>query len=281
MAEYHGRGGAALGIGRKIPFEGLKNTRDLGGYRTGDGRQIAPKRLLRGDALISMTENDKARLLGEYRLQMVIDLRTALEAGQRPDPPLPGVQAVFNPILDEATAGFTRENRDADPFISFMRHAESLNGKPENYTGRLYRDLVLNHQAMERCRRFLELLAEAEPEKGAVLWHCSAGKDRTGMATAFLLLALGVPVETVVEDFTLTNEYLKAETERKIQRIRELGGSRQTAESAAVLSQVRREDIETAFTAIEEAFGSLERYLREKLGLTKERKNRLEENYLL
>lgn len=267
--------------GMRIPFISLKNTRDLGGYKTEDGRQILPRRLLRGEALHGAAREDRAMLLETYHLQMVIDLRTALEAEQKPDPVLPGVKAVFNPILDEATAGFTRENRDEDPLKSFMKHAEALKGDPEIYTRQLYRDLILNRQAMERYEHFLRLLAEADSGKGAILWHCSAGKDRAGMATAFLLLAFGVSRETVVEDFVRTNEFLREETQRKIQRIRELGGSEETARSAAVLSQVKRSYIETAFQTAEDSFGSLELYLEKQLGLTKVRRNQLRDQYLL
>lgn len=101
------------------------------------------------------------------------------------------------------------------------------------------------------------------------------------MATAFLLLSLGVPVETVVEDFLKTNEYLKAETERKIQKIRELGGSGETAASAFVRFRVKREDIEAAFQAMTEACGSLKHYLEERLGLTEELRTQMEDKYLV
>lgn len=267
-------------VGR-IPFEGLKNTRDLGGYEAYEGRKIAPGLLLRGEAPISITKSDEALLLEKYRLQMVIDLRTSLEAEQKPEPSLYGVTMVFNPILDEATAGFTRESKASDPFLSFLKHAQELEGKSDAYFMKLYQNMVLNRQAMERYENFLKLIAEADPAKGAILWHCSVGKDRAGMATAFLLLALGVSKETVIGDFLRTNEYLREETEKKLQKIREMGAAEATIESVATLSQVKRIYIESAFDTAEKTFGSLNTYLETKLGLTYGRKKLLRDKYLL
>lgn len=263
----------------RIPLEGLPNTRDLGGYVTKDKKVILPKRLIRSGALADMTANDQEVLFGDYRVRTVVDFRTAMEAKQSPEPKREGVDFLFCPILDEETAGFTHEDETSeDPLHGFLKHAESLNGNPQEYIDKLYLNLVSNEQAIKEYGTFLNALAEAK--EGAVLWHCSAGKDRAGVGTAFVLSVLGVPRETILQDFIKTNHYLSDGTEKMVAKIKEINPEEKLAECAKLLCEVRESYLKGVFRLIDEQYGGIQPYLREVLGLTEESINKIKKRNL-
>lgn len=269
-------------MAERIILESLLNTRDLGGYRTVDGMAVRPKALIRSGALAGITKKDEEILFAEYGVRTVIDLRTRLEADEKPDPEVDGVTNLFHPILDEELAGFTHENEDGEEFDmleGFLMHAKSLEGKPEIYIGQLYKNLVLSERAMNRYGRFIDLVLEAGD--GAVLWHCSAGKDRAGMASALLLTALGVDRQTVLEDFVKSNEYLRPETERMMALVRTRTQDQVLEKCAETLCQVHESYLENAFGLIDQTFGGMETYLKEQLGVGEEKRKRLREKFLV
>ena len=94
----------------KIQLEGLYNTRDLGYFKSLDGRKIRSHKLIRSGELYNLSDNDKKILLDEYNLKTIIDFRTKTERDEKPDPVLEKVNVVINPILEEKTLGITKEN---------------------------------------------------------------------------------------------------------------------------------------------------------------------------
>ncbi|MEG2350224.1 MAG: tyrosine-protein phosphatase [Hungatella sp.] len=265
--------------GARIVLEGLPNTRDLGGYRTTEGNVILPKCLIRSGALTDMTVSDQTILFENYKIRTVVDFRTSLEARQKPEPKIAGVNFVFNPILNEEMAGFTHEeNADADPIASFLKHVEMLEGNPEIYLDKLYEDLVSDPRSMAQYGKFLDLVSEQED--GAILWHCSIGKDRVGIGTALLLSALGVSKEIVWDDFVKTNDYLIPQTKRMLDQIRGQNPDSKLLTCAKVLNEVRRSYIESAYRTIEAQFGTVDHYLVKGLGLTAEKQDKLKQKYL-
>lgn len=262
-----------------------RNTRDLGGYPTLDGKAVRSGVLLRSGSLYSADRADQTLLLEQYHLQLIIDLRTRVEVKQKPDPFIPGVQMEFCPVLDEETAGFTHEEKKCEKeqgqLGSFVRHAKSLDGKPELYIKRLYEGMVLKNQAMEQYGRFLKLAAAADPDQGAVLWHCSAGKDRAGIATVFLLMILGVPWEIVAQDYTKSNEFLMEETQARLEQVRAMGADEALLACVKALSQVREEYLIAAMDSIKNVFGSFDLYMRNQLGISKEIQETLRLKYLV
>lgn len=266
----------------RIALEGLHNTRDLGGYGTVDGRRILPRRLIRSGALFGATENDKRILVEEYRLGTVVDFRTATERGQKPDPELLGVINLFNPILAEETVGITFEEKEGekqkDTMTGILEHASSLGGNPRNYIDKLYEDLILDEHAAEYYSRFFDILLEADER--AVLWHCSAGKDRVGVGTALLLTALGVDRETIVRDFAKTNDYVMEGVLKVAADVEAKTHNKQLADCAKVLLTVSEEYIRHSFAAMERLCGSADNYLKERIGITTEKREALRDKFL-
>lgn len=159
-----------------------------------------------------------------------------------------------------------------------FEHASSLGGNPRVYIDQLYEDLVKDEHAAAHYGRFFDILLDADER--AVLWHCTAGKDRVGVGTALLLTALGVDRETIIRDFVKTNDYVMENAVKLSELVREKTKNDQLAECVKVLLTVSEEYIRHAFVAMEEVSGSAEAYLRERIGLSDEKRERLKDKFL-
>lgn len=258
--------------GTRIPLENLPNTRDLGGLETVDGYEIIPHRLLRSGALISASESDKETLLKTYGLKTVIDFRTDTERNEQPDPEWEGVRYIVNPIAEEETMGIARGKRGLEKLLKITEDADALMMD-------IYPKLVGDLLSRERYAAFFRyLLAQ---EEGAVLWHCSAGKDRVGMGTALLLTALGVPEDAIRVDYMRTNTYMQQANERLIARLTTaFHASEEQIARVRIIFDVREAYLDAAFAFIKKEYGSAAEYLHGGLGLTKEELQRLRGMYL-
>jgi protein-tyrosine phosphatase len=176
---------------RVIELEGCLNFRDLGGYPTADGRAVRWRQLYRSDALHLLTEADVLRLRDELALSSIIDLRSSGELRSEGRGPLEREPVAFHhlPLFDgevRVPEGMTVEKL-ADRYI------------------------LLAEFARAQVARVLTALADAP---GPAVYHCAAGKDRTGVVSAILLGVLGVPEEMIVADYVATRENLDAIIER-------------------------------------------------------------------
>lgn len=263
----------------RIPLEGLHNTRDLGGFETADGRHIRPKKLLRSGQLAGMTEKDQKVLLEEYDLRTDVDFRTGQEKAEAPDPVIPGVAYVENPILSDQAIGITREKSSENDMMKMLvQKMSSSETAAEEYMAGLYRDLVMEPFSRQQYRHFFEILLSGE--EGAVLWHCSAGKDRVGVGTALLLSALGVPRETIVRDYMMVNEFTGDVVERQLEKLKERLHNPQLISCLRELMQVKESYIHSVFAAIDENFGGMENFLKTEMGLDGGRLEQLKGKYL-
>lgn len=263
----------------RIFLEKLPNTRDLGGIRTTEGKMILPKKLIRSGTLYEATKRDIEILADGFGLGTVIDFRTEAERRQKPDPVIPGVVNIFNPILDEETVGITFEEEEGrHEFQGIINHAASLSGKPHQYINKLYENLVLSQYAASQYGRFFDHLLEADER--AVLWHCSAGKDRVGIGTALLLSALSVERRIVVDNFTETNTYVMEGAQKIASYVEQETKDQELAHCVRVLLTVSEDYILHAFSAIEKTFGTVEEYLEKRIGLTREKREKLKQKYL-
>lgn len=180
---------------RWIDLEGPSNVRDLGGLPTEDGGRVRTGLLYRSDSLALLSARDVAHLSGGLGLRRVVDLRSAPEIGRHGQADLSeaGIEIVHAPIVDE-TRG---EDRDIeDPATLTLDRI---------YLGMLERF---------RARFGAAVAALADPGHQPALFHCAAGKDRTGLIGALILDACGVDRAVVVEDFLLTNDRMDTMIER-------------------------------------------------------------------
>jgi protein-tyrosine phosphatase len=177
---------------RLILLEGCLNFRDLGGYPTADGRRVRWRQLFRSDALCSLTEADVVRLRDDIGLSTVVDLRSTAELRADGDGPLLRAEITHHhvPLFD----GEAIKPEERPVTISLA----------ERYW-------LLAEYAKAKIARVLTMLADAN---GPAVYHCAAGKDRTGVISAVVLGILGVPDEVIVADYAATKENLDAIIER-------------------------------------------------------------------
>lgn len=263
-----------------IAFEGLPNTRDLGYLHTADRRRIKPHLLLRSGALAAATERDATALVDEFGVRTVIDLRTEEERAKSPDPEseMPGVRFVDVPILDTRELGITREGG----IRGLLAAAKALEQDPAQIMRDLYPKMLLDEESRQGYAAFFDQLLQAD--QGAVLWHCSAGKDRAGLAAVLLEHVLGVPQDAIERDYLATNRYMASRTEEVLDalaahHIAGKLGSR-LDESVRVLNSADLSFLHAALDAVTAAYGSLDAYVSEGLGVTAEKQEALKQRYL-
>lgn len=266
--------------GTRIGLTGVYNTRDIGGYRALDGRVIRPKRLIRSGALGALTLDDIRILTQEYHLKTVIDFRTLEEVEENPDPNIEGVALYLNPILSGAQMGITREGEnDAVSMVDMMiTYGKQLGEHPEQFGAQIYPPLIREEFPRSQYRKFFEILLKQE--EGAVLWHCTAGKDRAGTGTALLLSALNVDRDTIIHDYLLTNTFISVQTEEIIRMVSEKTADPQILNAVKVLNSVQEEYLLTVFDTIDEIYGSMETFLETQMGLTPDKLTKLQDMYL-
>lgn len=264
---------------QSIGMNGIVNARELGGYTGVGGRKVKRGVLLRTGALLGLTEADRNHLLEQYHLTDIVDFRTSFECAAAPDPEMVG--AVYHPIriLDEQgsqTAGMAAAaTGDGFPLDKLVEYIKSGKVHPED----MYVDIVLSTVSMEGYRQFFDCLLEHQ--EGAVLWHCSAGKDRTGLGAAFLLAILGADRQTIMDDYSLTNVYFQHILKKMEIQLADFGLTEAEMEDMrAVAGGVNPAYLEKALDVIEERYGSLDVYLEKELGITEEKRLKLQEMYL-
>lgn len=247
---------------RLLPLQGGQNFRDLGGYRAADGRHVKWGMLFRSGSMHDLTQADFT-YLGKLGIRSVCDFRDTSERAAAPVAwPAGTTPAIFADDYDMSSNGTMLK---ADPGLT-----------PDKAHGMMaasYPQLLAHFNGQYR-RMFRELLAGNAP----LAFNCTAGKDRTGVAAALLLTALGVPRETVVEDYLLTNRYLDP------RKIATSGPNSDFAKlPAPVLKAFMAADpsyIQAALGVLDRHRGGVEGYFRDELNLSHADIARLRDMYL-
>lgn len=275
-------GGAGSQASPAPAMPSAPNLRDLGGIPTANGR-VRHGVLFRSATLSSLSDADVAALSGLGRdstgpaassaatgLGTVYDLRTAAEAASAPDRLPPGVALVALDVLADSALSVAASLGDlhSDP-QGFAKTLEG--GKAERLFEDTYRDLVRLPSALREYRALLLGLIDPE-RRGAALFHCTTGKDRTGWAAALVLGLLGVSEEHIYADYLRTNTDLLPALEPVFAQLGEHGISR---ELMLPVLGVQASYLDAAFAQMREQFGTFERYACEGLGLTSEQLDEL------
>jgi protein tyrosine/serine phosphatase len=241
---------------RFLDFEGVPNFRDYGGYATACGRGLKGARLYRSGHHNGATEADLEKLAG-LGLAVVVDLRRAAEREREPSRRWPGfdAQLIQNDIGDVGRP-WEEELQGADPTVEFFRTV-SLGW---------YRRNPFEPRLIDLYSRYFAALAQTD---GAVLVHCAAGKDRTGLLCALTHHLAGVHRDDLIEDFLLTNVAAAQATHaaRVGALITRHTGRAPSDEALRVAMGVNAEDLQAAFQVMEARCGSLDGYLEGVLGV--------------
>ena len=250
-------------ISERYLLHGAPNARDLGGLPTMDGRKVRTGLLLRSGELAGITDAD-AQTLSQYPLRTVIDFRTDLEREQKPDRVLAGVRYIHCPIVQQAAAGLTREEQ-ADPYGAVVAHAKTMAGKERAFMCELYRGLVTREFSVDHYRQFFALLL-AQTD-GALLYHCTAGKDRVGVGTMLLLTALGVDWPVIVENYLITNARMAASTDCLLTAVKDYDLTEAERDVIRTFDCADVEFLTAARDAAEARYGSMDAFLSPAVGV--------------
>ena len=220
-----------------IDLEGCLNFRDLGGYPTENGKKVRWRQLYRSDALHHLTAADVARMRDELRIDTVIDLRSSSELATEGRGPLGTEPVRFHhlPLFDGHVA------------------------RPEGWSGietLADRYFLLAEIAKKPIAQVVALLADAA---GPAVYHCAAGKDRTGVVSAVLLGLLGVPDEIIIADYAATQENLDAIIERLMST---KGYQKMLSALPADTMHAEAETMAVFLRSIRERYGSMRDYAR-------------------
>jgi protein-tyrosine phosphatase len=261
-------------MSRLVIFDQLRNTRDLGGMESLNGRRIIQGKLYRSGHLNSLSGSDKDKLA--RIAPVIIDFRTDAERKEQPDQEIPGTESIHIPIVDDLTAGISREQ--GSPMEMFRRFILNPEGTKQ-YMCDMYRAFA-SEKSVRKYAAFADLLLNVQNK--AVLWHCTAGKDRAGIASVIIEEILGIPRDAIISDYLKTNEYIEQDNSTLSSYVKKQCGTDdpKADESLRYLFGAEREYIETYYQAINEKYGSMDKLIRDGLCITPERMEQMKEKYL-
>ena len=253
-----------------LPVKGIVNARDLGGYVTADGRTVRSGKLIRAASLADATAAD-LRYLQQVPVTRVIDFRQDFELSGREDRIIDGAEYVRIPINsngnamdDEEALGIKKQKQFN---VRKLIMIAAFNKKAQQVARDLYPNMVTLESCQNRFARFLRILVESS-DSGAVFFHCTQGKDRTGLASAYILAALGVDRETIIADFDATNAVYVKDVKRLSRRVRFMGGREDELSVVQAFIGANTGNFVKTLDLIDAQYGSMDAYLRDPLGLT-------------
>jgi len=237
---------------RKLSMDGSYNSRELGGYKTTDGKSVKWGVLFRSDKLSDISLEDQ-KYLKNLGIQRIVDFRSKAEKAEDPDKIPEGVAYIEMPI--EVDVAMRTK-------IEAILKGE-INRNVKGFLIEANEEFIKNYSHI--YSRFLKDLAK---EQKPTMFHCTAGKDRAGFAAAITLIAIGVSKEDAINDYMKTNEYTAERINEMISKIELMSLYQTDGELLRPLLGVEREYLEAAFKAAEDEYGSLENYIRNGLNIS-------------
>ncbi|MGN1104076.1 MAG: tyrosine-protein phosphatase [Candidatus Coproplasma sp.] len=263
-----------------IDVSDIENARQLGGYVAADGRKVKDGILIRTGSISKISDETAKKLSEDYCVKYVIDLRMDFERKNSPDKEIEGA-------VNYDISVYNTDMTDPD-VVELMKKIQAAAGddiqqgiycsEAGTYKTQ-YSKILMSEQGQKGFTQFFEILLENKGE-GAVLWHCTYGKDRTGVAGALILYALGVDEDTIMQDFLLTNE-ANAEKIKDIEaELIKRGCEESVVKDALSMGGVDGDYLKAAFDEVKTVYGSVEEYIRNQLHLSDENRELLKNMYL-
>lgn len=256
-----------------IGLSNVHNARQLGGYRIGN-RTIKENVLLRCAKLSEMDQTDSLLLAEKFKVQCIYDFRGKEETLSEPD--VIPANARYLSLAISFTEGNSHSGTEfgnkGDMIKMLLENAEHP-AVQQMCTG-MYDKIFFEEASQEVYRKFFADLVSANPDEGALLWHCTQGKDRAGCASAMLLAALGAERSLIMEDFILSKKYydpmasqipMQTETQRDV---------------INTLISANPAVFEATLDKIDQKYGSLRNYLEKCIGVTPEMMQILRDKFL-
>lgn len=235
--------------GSHIKLTGASNAQDLGGIKTQDGHRLKARRLIRSDQLGKLTTNDARKLTVTYRLKSVVDFRSSREIQATPDIKIANV----------------------------TYHQDSVVGNDygTRTTKAFYQGLVTDRVALRGYSAFFNQLLKQKT--GATDFHCTYGKDRTGVGAMLVLSALGVSKQTIMKNYLYSNVNLAQDPH--ITFVGQPVPKGKAKQDLHHVQRVKRANLDAVYQRIDQRYGSMANFLK-RLGLTPKKQAQLKQLYL-
>lgn len=257
-------------------LDSIPNARELGGYTLPGGRVVKHDLLLRGGSLNGISDDDILLLRDKFKLKKIFDFRTGTEVRMMPDREIPDARRFWMPAFNEETM---HEEKLALPHGAYkdlggwlVEHA-SLKSTQE-VARKMYTTMVTNEFTQIQYAGFLQNIVGTAD--GAVYWHCSQGKDRTGLAAAFVLAALGADRDTIMKDYAISGEYYRKDLDLYIDRV----SSPEEKAAMRTFISVNCDYFADALDEIDRKWGSMANYLSGPLCLSDDDMDIMQKRYL-
>jgi len=262
---------------RHIELDGQPNFRDLGGYKTIDGKTVKWGQVYRSGELPRLT-NEDVMILESLGIKTVNSFLSQPEIDAKGEDRLPeGIKEISIPIdTEDGTGGLAKE-------ILIARQTGDFSNVPVEINPEIHK-LLINIANKEYAQLLREVL---DSSNRPMVFHCSHGIHRTGTATALLLTILGVPWETIREDYLLSNLSRKEEVDHRLVQLRKLAAKNQgiTPDEVDMTNTnafyiLESEYIDAALDEAIEKYGSMDNYIKDGLGITDEEIQKLKDSLL-
>lgn len=241
---------------KMIELDGTKNFRDIGGYTNYEGKKISYGKVYRSDQLAELTEDD----LEDFQklgIKTIIDLRSTRERIEKPNI-LPE-----NHDINIINMAITLKDLQPDELSMQLRNGELEYEKAVEQMQQGYQEIVSRYSTIMR----LVLETSADEDKHPILIHCTAGKDRTGVAIATLMLALGIDREQAINDYLLTNDLVLPTYSKARLMVKTISGFKTDDKTFDALAGVKRSYLESSFEVMTQDTNSFGGYFHGNLGL--------------
>ncbi|MFD0898686.1 tyrosine-protein phosphatase [Loigolactobacillus binensis] len=256
-----------------LPITSGSNFRELGGYQNKAGQHIKYHKVLRSGMLATLNQADLT-YLDQYGMRIDVDLRSADEVQKSPDKLPTNTVYKYLPVFD----------------YDQTQNSETLHQLEAEYQGdpqrghqrmlKVYHNLIADQHAKQIYHQFFEILLANTNDGEATLFHCAAGKDRTGMAAVFFMTALGIDQQTIKTDYLLTNTIAAPHINARLAELKANQASANTIANIRSLLSVHAEYLATALQQIKAEAGDLNNYLHEGLKLSDHDLKELRQIYL-
>lgn len=246
---------------RLVPLAGAMNFRDLGGYHNDRGQTVSWGRIYRADSLSNLSVDD-LEILKQRHITVDCDLRSAFEQRSMPDKLTDGIRYVDCHVYPE--------EGDDDRQVKTPGKVVTT-----DYLGSIYQHIILNVHSQHAFGQVMKELVTLAPDE-ALVFHCSAGKDRTGMMSALILKTLGVDDQTIIKDYLLTNGLYDFASSRQSL------SDNQMSQLVAKMNTTKGDGpvMKGFLQTIEQGWQTIDCFLVQQLGLTQEQVDRLRKQYL-
>lgn len=244
-------------------FVNIHNFRDMGGVRTNDNRMVKHGLLFRSGHLANSTAKER-QALQQLGITTIMDYRDAQEASKQPTPKLPGVRMLQVPAISSTSIV------KVDEVMRLMQR-----GEIEEINKRF---AVFYEAVPFKNPAYQTVLREVVKCQGGILHHCTAGKDRTGVASALIYLMLGVKEQEIIDEFLLTNDSNRQHPPHWLRAVTNAQTSKQDFEKMA---DVTAASMQRVFDAILARYATYETFFEKEYGITATQRARLQNYYLI